>query len=118
MVYTANTIEGCAAPSPQGDKDPHALPRRTGRHKHIYLVSVDLGVVSSFQLMPDSVCPPAVSRDVNPHRSLLPAYRGPNGFRSLYEDAPRLDATVQRLTPEIDAEPILPQVSEPDFRGR
>ena len=30
-VYTTNTIEGAAPPDPQGDQDPRALPRRTGR---------------------------------------------------------------------------------------
>src|SRR3954469_580249 len=33
VVYTTNTIEGPAPPDPQGDQDPRALPRRTGRHQ-------------------------------------------------------------------------------------
>jgi methionyl-tRNA formyltransferase len=76
-------------------------------------LDVDLGIVFTFRRIPDVLA--AIPRHgmVNVHQSLLPAYRGANGFRSLYEAEPRLGATLHYLTPEFDSGPILAQASEP-----
>lgn len=44
---------------------------------------------------------------VNLHPSPLPAYRGPNPARMLYDDAPTLGATLHRTTAGFDAGPVL-----------
>jgi methionyl-tRNA formyltransferase len=75
-------------------------------------LDVDLGVVFTFRRVPESVAAIPRRGVVNLHPSLLPAYRGPNGLRSLFDGAPRLGATLHHLTPEFDAGPILAQASE------
>ena len=74
---------------------------------------VDLGVVFTFRRIPERVASIPRLGVVNLHPSLLPAYRGPNGYRAIYEQAPLLGATAHRLTDEFDAGPILAQASEP-----
>ncbi len=76
-------------------------------------LEVDLGIVFSFGPVPDTVATLPRHGTVNVHSALLPAFRGANGYRSLYEGAPRIGTTLHRLTPEFDAGPILAQVSEP-----
>ncbi len=50
---------------------------------------------------------------VNLHPSPLPAYRGPNPARMLYDGAPTLGATLHRLSAGFDAGPILGQQEKP-----
>ncbi len=45
-------------------------------------IQVDLGVVFTFRWMPDSVAALPLPGTVNLHPTLLPAYRGPNGYRT------------------------------------
>jgi methionyl-tRNA formyltransferase len=73
----------------------------------------DLGIVFTFRRIPELVAGIPRRGFVNVHPSLLPAYRGPNGLRSLYEGERELGATLHYLTPEFDAGPILAQASEP-----
>ena len=75
--------------------------------------SVDLGLVVAFNRVPDSVASIPRHGTVNIHPALLPAYRGPNGYRALYEGEKRLGATLHRVTQEIDSGPILAQSSVP-----
>ena len=75
-------------------------------------LEVDLGVVFTFRRIPEAVAGLPRCGTVNLHPALLPAHRGPNGFRALYDGAPRLGATLHRITPELDAGPILAQASE------
>ena len=76
-------------------------------------LDVDLAIVFTFLRVPESVA--TLPRDgcVNVHPSLLPAYRGANGYRALYEGDPHIGATLHYLTPEFDAGPILAQASVP-----
>lgn len=74
---------------------------------------VDLGIVFAFPPIPEDVAMIPRNGMVNLHPSLLPAYRGANGFRSLYDGSPRIGATLHHLTPELDTGPILAQASEP-----
>lgn len=74
---------------------------------------VDLGIVFSFPRIPDEIASLPRHGMLNLHPSLLPAYRGPNGFRALYEGETRLGATLHHLTPELDGGPILAQASHP-----
>jgi len=76
-------------------------------------LNVDLGIVFSFPPVPEGVANLPRRGMVNLHPSLLPAYRGTNGFRALFEGEPRLGATLHYLTPELDGGPILAQESEP-----
>lgn len=76
-------------------------------------LDVDLGVVFSFPRVPDCVAARPRHGMVNLHPSLLPRFRGPNGFRALYEGEPRLGATLHYLTPDLDTGSILAQVSYP-----
>jgi methionyl-tRNA formyltransferase len=76
-------------------------------------LDVDLGVVFSFSRVPESVASLPRHGMVNVHLSMLPAYRGANGFRAIYEGEPQIGATLHYLTPEFDAGPILAQASEP-----
>jgi methionyl-tRNA formyltransferase len=75
-------------------------------------LEVDLGVVFTFRRVPDGIATIPRHGMVNLHPSLLPAYAGPNVFRSLYEGEPRLGATLHHLTQELDAGPILARASE------
>lgn len=50
---------------------------------------------------------------VNLHPSALPAYRGPNPPRGIYEGFPLLGATLHRIEPEYDTGPILAQHTAP-----
>jgi methionyl-tRNA formyltransferase len=74
-------------------------------------LDVDLAVVFTFVRVPESIAKTPRYGCVNVHPSLLPAYRGANGLRSLYEGEPRLGATLHYLTPEFDAGAILAQSS-------
>jgi methionyl-tRNA formyltransferase len=76
-------------------------------------LGVDLAIVFSFPLIPQSLTTVPHHGTVNLHPSLLPAYRGPNAFRSLYEGETRLGATLHHVTAEIDGGPVLAQSSEP-----
>ena len=76
-------------------------------------LELDLGVAFTFPRIPEEVAALPRRGTVNLHPALLPAYRGPNGFRALFEGQPRLGATLHRVTPELDAGPILAQASEP-----
>jgi methionyl-tRNA formyltransferase len=76
-------------------------------------LDIDLGIVFTFRPVPEAVAAIPQHGTVNVHPSLLPAYRGANGFRSLYDGAPRLGASLHYLTAELDAGPILAQASEP-----
>jgi methionyl-tRNA formyltransferase len=82
------------------------LPTLTG-------ADVDLGLAFTFPVIGDEVARVPRAGMVNLHPALLPAHRGPNGFRALYEGAPALGATLHRLTAEIDSGRILAQASEP-----
>jgi methionyl-tRNA formyltransferase len=74
-------------------------------------LEVDLAVVFTFVRVPESIAKTPRYGSVNLHPSLLPAYRGANGLRSLYAGEPRLGATLHYLTPEFDAGAILAQAS-------
>jgi len=74
-------------------------------------LEVDLAVVFTFLRVPESVANIPRHGCINLHPSLLPAYRGANGLRSLYEGEPRIGATLHYLTPEFDAGAILAQSS-------
>jgi methionyl-tRNA formyltransferase len=74
-------------------------------------LEVDLAVVFTFVRVPENIAKTPRYGCVNLHPSLLPAYRGANGFRSLYDGAPRIGATLHYLTPEFDAGAILAQSS-------
>ena len=50
---------------------------------------------------------------VNLHPTPLPAYRGPNPFRSIYEGYPTLGSTLHWLSPEFDTGNILAQTLRP-----
>lgn len=50
---------------------------------------------------------------VNLHPSALPAYRGPNPVRGIYEGFPLLGATLHRIAEEYDTGPILAQHTAP-----
>ena len=76
-------------------------------------MDVDIGIVFTFRLIPERVAQLPRHGTVNVHPSLLPAYRGANGLRSLYEGEPRLGVTLHYLTAEVDGGPILAQASEP-----
>jgi methionyl-tRNA formyltransferase len=76
-------------------------------------LDVDLAVVFNFLRVPESVAELPRHGIVNLHPSMLPAYRGANGYRSLYQGEPRIGVTLHYLTPEFDAGPILAQSSEP-----
>lgn len=76
-------------------------------------LDVDLAVVNTFRRVPESVASIPRHGCVNLHPSLLPAYRGANGYRSIYEGEPQIGATMHYLTPEFDAGPILAQSSVP-----
>jgi methionyl-tRNA formyltransferase len=79
-------------------------------------LEVDLAVVFTFRRVPESTATLPRHGCVNLHPSLLPSYRGTNGYRSIYDGAPRIGATLHYLTPEFDAGPILAQssVATPD----
>ncbi len=74
-------------------------------------LEVDLAVVFTFLRVPESIANIPRHGCVNLHPSLLPAYRGANALRSLYEGEPRIGATLHYLTPEFDAGAILAQSS-------
>ena len=76
-------------------------------------LDVDLSIVFTFRRVPESVAGLARHGCVNLHPSLLPAYRGANGYRALYEGEPVIGATLHHLTPEFDAGAILAQTSVP-----
>lgn len=73
----------------------------------------DVGLVCTFAHLPQSITEIPVAGCVNLHPSLLPSYRGFNPFRSVYDAADRLGATLHRVTPELDGGPILAQSSRP-----
>lgn len=50
---------------------------------------------------------------INVHPTLLPAYRGPNPLRPLYDGAPVFGATVHWMDADFDTGPILAQHSSP-----
>lgn len=50
---------------------------------------------------------------VNLHPSALPAYRGPNPPRGIYEGFPLIGATLHRIEPEYDTGPMLAQHTAP-----
>ena len=76
-------------------------------------LELDLTIVFGFHRVPDSVASIPRHMSVNLHPSLLPAYRGPNVHRALYDGVDRLGATLHRLTGDFDAGPILAQHSVP-----
>ena len=76
-------------------------------------LEVDLAVVFTFLRIPESVANIPRYGCINLHPSLLPAYRGANALRSLYEGEPRIGATLHYVTPEFDAGAILAQSSLP-----
>ena len=73
-------------------------------------LDVDLGVIFAFSRVPDSVASLPRNGTVNVHPSLLPAYRGPNPLRSVYDGQPEIGATLHRITDELDGGPILARV--------
>ena len=89
------------------------VPRVETCEEAVRALHVDLGIVFTFRRVPEAVAALPRHGTVNLHPSLLPAYRGMNGLRSLFEGEPRLGATLHHLTPDFDAGPILAQVSEP-----
>ena len=76
-------------------------------------LDVDLGIVFTFRLIPENLASIPRYGMLNLHPSLLPAYRGANGLRPLYEGEPRLGATLHYLAGRVDGGPILAQASEP-----
>lgn len=76
-------------------------------------LAVDLSVVFTFMRVPESIAAIPRYGTVNVHPALLPAYRGANGYRALYEAEPVLGMTLHHLTPEMDGGPILAQSSRP-----
>jgi methionyl-tRNA formyltransferase len=69
----------------------------------------DLAIVYTFQFVPDDLAALPRAGTVNLHPTLLPAYRGPNGYRAIYEGEPRLGSTLHRIVNQFDAGPILAQ---------
>ena len=96
-----------------GDSVVMAVPTVGACKATLADLNVDLGIVFSFPPVPEGVANLPQHGMVNLHPSLLPAYRGANGFRALFEGEPRLGATLHYLTPELDGGPILAQESEP-----
>jgi methionyl-tRNA formyltransferase len=88
------------------------VPRVSACEAALADLGVDLAIVFTFGRVPESVASLPRCGTVNIHPSLLPAYRGANGYRALYDGAPRIGATLHHLTPEFDAGPILAQASE------
>jgi methionyl-tRNA formyltransferase/ubiquinone/menaquinone biosynthesis C-methylase UbiE len=80
----------------------------------IAALSPDLLVCGSFpyRIPPEVVAIPRLGA-VNFHPAPLPRYRGPNPLRQLYAGEATLGATLHRIAPELDAGPILAQVSRP-----
>lgn len=76
-------------------------------------LDVDLGIVFTFLRVPESTAAIPRHGTVNIHPALLPAYRGANGYRALYESEPTIGMTLHHLTPEMDGGPILAQASLP-----
>jgi methionyl-tRNA formyltransferase len=89
------------------------VPQVTGAAAALADLDVDLAVVFTFRRVPEAVASLPRHGTVNVHPALLPAFRGPNGYRALYAGAPEIGATLHHLTPAIDAGPILAQASEP-----
>lgn len=75
-------------------------------------LAVDLGIVFGFPMLSEAIADLPRYGCVNLHPSLLPRYRGLNGYRSLYEGEPEIGATLHWITPETDAGAILGQASE------
>ena len=70
-------------------------------------LDVDLGVVFSFSRVPESVASLPRHGMVNVHLSMLPAYRGANGFRAIYEGEPsdRRDASLPHARVRCRSDP-------------
>ncbi len=87
------------------------VPTVTACEAALRASQVDLGIVIAFSKLPDNVASIPCHGTVNVHPTLLPAYRGPNAYRPLYDGQRRIGATLHRVTDEIDAGPILAQSS-------
>jgi methionyl-tRNA formyltransferase len=74
----------------------------------------DLIVSMSFPwLLPPGLFTAARLGAINVHPTLLPAYRGPNAFRQIYDGAPRIGSTLHWLSGEFDTGNTLAQASVP-----
>jgi methionyl-tRNA formyltransferase len=74
----------------------------------------DLIVSMSFPwLLPPELLATARLGAINVHPALLPAYRGPNAFRQIYDGAPMIGSTAHWLSGEFDTGNILAQCSVP-----
>lgn len=74
-------------------------------------VEPDLGVICSFTKVSERLGSIPRFGTVNLHCALLPAYRGPNVFRPLYEGENALGATLHRITSDYDCGAVLAQES-------
>jgi len=71
----------------------------------------DLGVIFSFNKLPDDIAGIPPCGTVNLHPALLPAHRGPNVFRAIFEGDRVIGSTLHRIVNELDAGPILAQAA-------
>ncbi|MCU1489280.1 MAG: Methionyl-tRNA formyltransferase [Acidimicrobiaceae bacterium] len=76
-------------------------------------LGIDLGLISGFGRLSAELGGLPRAGTVNLHPSLLPDYRGPNGYRSVYDGADPLGYTLHRIVDQFDAGPILAQASSP-----
>ncbi len=114
-------------PGPRSNPDQHlstiasarrhtlalVVPELTSSEAALRGLEVDLGIVLSFPKIPESAAIIPRHGTVNVHPALLPAYRGKNAFRALYEGERQTGATLHRVTEDFDAGPILCQASRP-----
>lgn len=74
----------------------------------------DLIISGSFPYrIPQEIVATARYGAMNLHPAPLPAYRGPNPMRLVYEGFPTMGATLHRIVEEFDAGPILSQPTAP-----
>ncbi len=74
----------------------------------------DLIISGSFPYrIPQEIVAVARYGAMNGHPAPLPAYRGPNPMRLVYEGFPTMGATLHRIVEEFDAGPILSQPTMP-----
>ena len=71
-----------------------------------------LSMTFPFRLPPELLAIPRLGA-VNLHPTLLPAYRGPNPFRAVYEEAAEIGATLHRMDADFDTGNILYQYGAP-----
>lgn len=97
-----------AAPPDQEVLVTTRMKRTTGI---VEALKPDLVISATFPyLMPPELAAVPRFGAINLHPTLLPAYRGPNPLRAIYDGAPVIGATVHRIEPGFDTGAILAQV--------